>query len=237
VVVFAHGGGWTSGDKADQGAFGVFLARHGIGVAAINYRLWPGAGFPAAAEDLAQAFAWVRDHAPAFGGDPNQVYLCGHSAGGHSAALVATDTSFLKAEGIDLRDVRGVITLSAVYDLHWNVTLYGAGPVFRGADRAQASPLRRVGPGSPPFLIVYAQREIWTLASQARRFHKRLVGHGCRSQLVFARGACHSSIVSDVAFQGAGAGGEIVQFVLGDDADSICGPENGIYRMPSRVVA
>jgi acetyl esterase/lipase len=123
VVLFVHGGAWVFGDKNFFGLYrsvGQFLARHGVVAVLINYRLSPLVRHPEHVKDVARAFAWVRRHAGEYGGDPDQIFLCGHSAGGHLVALLATDARYL--QGPDLRltaadraALRGVIAVCGVY--------------------------------------------------------------------------------------------------------------------------
>jgi acetyl esterase/lipase len=123
VVLFVHGGAWVFGDKNFFGlyrAVGQFLARHGVVAVLINYRLSPLVRHPAHVKDVARAYAWVRRRVRDYGGDPDQIILCGHSAGGHLAALLATDASYLKdpALGLTAADrvaLRGVIAVCGVY--------------------------------------------------------------------------------------------------------------------------
>lgn len=213
LVVFAHGGSWRAGDKSAHGTFGTFLARNGIGAALVNYRLWPRVRHPGPAQDLARAFAWMHGHATEVGADADRLFLCGHSAGAHSAALLGSDSTFLRTEGLTHRHVAGVIAASGVYQVNWTLRVYGVGDFFRGADAALASPLGNVRPGCPPFLVLHAQREIWTLGRQARRFHARLLEQRCQSRLVVARGENHRSIIDGVALPAAESGEEIVRFV------------------------
>jgi acetyl esterase/lipase len=118
VVVLVHGGSWMFGDKSTFGyytAVGEFLAEQGLGVVLPNYRLSPQIKHPEHVKDLARAVAWTKKHIAEYGGRPDQVFLAGHSAGGHLAALLATDDSYLKAEGLSLEDIKGVIGISGVY--------------------------------------------------------------------------------------------------------------------------
>src|SRR5207302_11378690 len=90
VAVLIHGGAWVMGDNRCCGlysAVGEFLASRGVGVALPNYRLSPGVKHPEHVKDVARAFAWARTHIADLGGCPSQVFLAGHSAGGHLAAL------------------------------------------------------------------------------------------------------------------------------------------------------
>ena len=120
VVMLVHGGVWMIGDKSCVGLYsdvGRFLARQGIGTALINYRLSPWVQHPEHVKDVARAFGWLHEHAADFGGDPGQLFVAGHSAGGHLAALLATDNTYLKAHGLDSGDIRGVIALSGVHHI------------------------------------------------------------------------------------------------------------------------
>jgi acetyl esterase/lipase len=82
-----------------------------------NYRLSPSVRHPVHARDVARAVRWTHDHIAERGGDPARMYLMGHSAGGHLVALLSTDESYLKAEGLAARDIKGVIPVSGVYHI------------------------------------------------------------------------------------------------------------------------
>ena len=116
VVVFLHGGTWMAGDKDFFGInrkAGRMLARNGYVAVLANYRLSPLVRHPEHARDVARAFAWARKNAAKHGGDPTRMILVGHSAGGHLAALVATDPAYLSAA--DRKALRGVVGISGVY--------------------------------------------------------------------------------------------------------------------------
>jgi acetyl esterase/lipase len=118
VVVLVHGGAWLTGDNRCCGlysAVGEFLAGQGIAAVLPNYRLSPEVRHPEHVKDVARAFAWTHRHIAEYGGRPDEIFLAGHSAGGHLVALLATDERYLKAEGLAAADVRGVIALSGVY--------------------------------------------------------------------------------------------------------------------------
>ena len=117
VMIYIHGGGWKAGSKTLYIGLGRTFARHGIGVAIINYRLSPRVKHPGHIEDVAKAFAWVKGNIAKHGGDPANITLMGHSAGGHLAALLATDPSYLKAEKLEPSNIRGVISVSGVYQI------------------------------------------------------------------------------------------------------------------------
>jgi acetyl esterase/lipase len=118
VVVLLHGGAWVVGDNRCCGLYstvGAYLASQGIGVVMPNYRLSPAVKHPEHIKDVARAFAWTKANICKYGGNPNRLFIAGHSAGGHLAALLATDDAYLRAEGCTLDDIRGCIGISGVY--------------------------------------------------------------------------------------------------------------------------
>jgi acetyl esterase/lipase len=120
VVMFVHGSAWVVGDNRCCGLYssvGEFLAGQGIGAVLPNYRLSPEVKHPEHVKDVARAFAWTKAHIAEYGGRPDQLFLAGHSAGGHLVALLVTDEKYLKAEGLRTRDVKGVILISGVYHI------------------------------------------------------------------------------------------------------------------------
>jgi acetyl esterase/lipase len=120
VLILIHGGAWVCGDKTLFGwgpDIGRFFAGQGIGVVMPSYRLMPGVKVTDQAKDVARALAWTWRNINRYGGSAEQVFVCGHSAGGHLASLVMTDDAYLKAEKIEAPKVKGVIAVSGVYDI------------------------------------------------------------------------------------------------------------------------
>jgi len=224
VVFFVHGGAWTFGDKNHFGmysALGLSLAHEGIGVVVTNYRLSPGVRHPEHIKDVARAFAWTQKHIEENGGRPDQIFVCGHSAGGHLVALLATDESYLKSEGLNLQAIKGVIPISGVFrifDLHFDTGLNlgsadKANPsrymAVRSAQRfntifpddaevrKQASPISHVRAGLPPFLVIYADRDIPLLPEMAREFSSALQQKKCDVQTLEMKKRNHITVLLD----------------------------------------
>jgi acetyl esterase/lipase len=168
VLIYVHGGGWTSGDKADVGAKAAYFTAHGFVFVSVNYRLISAADStirPAQqAADVAAAVAWVKGNIEGYGGDGARLFLLGHSAGAHLAALIAADETYLREVGLGPAALRGVILLdSAAYDVEQLMrSPEGQTDPFRptfGDDPAQwrrISPRAKVGPGKgiPPHLLL-----------------------------------------------------------------------------------
>ena len=236
VIFFVHGGAWLHGNKNQFGMYGalaVSWARHGIGTVSINYRLSPGVKHPEHIKDVARAFAWVHKNIPAYGGRADQIFVCGHSAGGHLVALLATDEQYLQAEGLSLKDIRGAIPISGVYRIHDVAINAGVSPtrgtrpannpnrpplfssVF-GSDpqvRRAASPLVHVKPGLPPFLVLYADRDMMTLPEMAREFDSALRERKGEVQTVEVKQRTHISILLNIAQDSDPAAQAILQFI------------------------
>ena len=119
VMMYIHGGGWSGGDKSNNPRTKAdWFTSHGFVFVSANYRLSPAATHPAHIEDVASAIAWTRNHVDAFCGNPDRIFVMGHSAGAHLAALVGTDERRLAAHGLKPSDLAGIISLdTAALDL------------------------------------------------------------------------------------------------------------------------
>jgi acetyl esterase/lipase len=158
VLFFVHGGAWISGDKDFFGIYETFAktyAKQGIGVVVTNYRLSPSVKHPEHVKDVARAVAWTYNNVKKHGGNPDAIVLAGHSAGAHLVALVTTDASYLKALKVDTKVIKGVVPISGPYDIP-----NGALKNVFGPEAQKASPLRFVREGLPPFLILYADKDM-----------------------------------------------------------------------------
>lgn len=174
VLVMIHGGGWRRGDKANEGMT-KYKVPHFVSAdfvyVSINYRLSTTSEIkhPVHIEDVATALAMIHDNVAKHGGDPDRIYVMGHSAGAHLAALIATDARRLKAVGKSLSMLKGAICLdSAAYDVpkvmtipnarHAGRSLYESAFGSEPAGWRDASPLHHVAPrtGIPPMLFFHA---------------------------------------------------------------------------------
>ena len=98
VVLYVHGGGFRILSKDSHWVMGLMFARRGYLVVSINYRLAPRFPYPAALEDCAEAYAWVVEHAPAYGGDVSRLVLAGESAGANLVTAMTVAATYERAE-------------------------------------------------------------------------------------------------------------------------------------------
>jgi dipeptidyl aminopeptidase/acylaminoacyl peptidase len=212
VLFFVHGGAWKSGTKELYGPLGRVFARNGIATVIINYRLSPKVKHPAHVQDVARAFAWTHGNIGRYGGRPDQIFVCGHSAGGHLVALLSCDESHLKAEKLSCKAIKGCIPLCGVYTILPNMIFekaFGKDPEVCKA----ASPLSHVKGAHPPALIIYADKDYPMLDLMAEQFCKKLKGCECEAGILKIANRTHISLIVQSANEADPTTQAILQFV------------------------
>jgi arylformamidase len=208
VVVWIHGGGWKAGDKKSVQKKPQAFVDKGYVFVSATYRFVPEVSVKEMTGDVAKAIRWTHDHAKEFGGDPDAIFVMGHSAGAHLAALVCTDERYLKAEGLPLSIVKGCVPVDvSVYDIPKRLKDGGSVPpatftaLFGEAEDAQRalSPAAQVAKdkGVPPFLILHVADRPDTKA-QSHWFADKLKEAGVPATVVAAEGKTHGTINSDM---------------------------------------
>ena len=219
VVFFVHGGGWAMASKDEvlgiygYGTIGRCLAERGLVVVMPNYRLSPGVKHPEHIQDVARAFAWTCQNVADYGGDPERIFVAGHSAGGHLVSLLATDPTYLKAVGRSEKDIQGVIGVSGVYrleDLDLKELIPGhckcldkCNPIVSvfGSDPEvlkEASPIYHVRAGLPPFLLLSAGLDYCPLRTMSKDFAAALKDKDCEVQTKIIAWRTHETMVFDI---------------------------------------
>jgi acetyl esterase/lipase len=178
VVVFFYGGAWHDGNRAYYRFVGEALSRRGLLVLIPDYRKAPANVFPAFIDDAASATAWARRHASELGGDPSRIYLMGHSAGAHIAALLATDQRYLGKWNIKPRDLAGVIGLAGPYDF-LPITEPRIKEVFGAESNWPSSqPVNFVDGDEPPFLLLHGASDRRVAQRNSQRLAAKLSAAG-----------------------------------------------------------
>lgn len=178
VIVFFYGGNWQSGDRALYRFVAVALARRGIVAVVPDYRVYPQARFPEFVEDGAQAVAWVKANIGRFGG--GRIFLMGHSAGAHIAAMLALDGEWLARAGLDAkRDIAGLIGIAGPYDFLplQDDTLK---TIFAAGDIRSTQPISFAGAHKPPALLVTGRADTIVDPGNSTRLAARLRQNGNR---------------------------------------------------------
>ncbi len=199
VVVFFYGGSWQHGRREFYRFVGHALSEQGFLVLIPDYRKAPEHAFPAFVEDAATATAWARDHAAQWGGDPARIFLMGHSAGAHIAALLGTDARYLDRQGIRPRELAGVIGLAGPYDF-LPITDKRIQRVF--ADRVlwpASQPVNFVDGDEPPFLLLHGDKDNKVWKQNSEHLAARLQAAGEPVRLRILPGIGHLRLVDGFA--------------------------------------
>jgi len=118
VVFWIHGGGWQAGDKTDVQIKPRVFTERGFVFVSTNYRLLPEVEMDGLIRDVAKALGWVHRNIAGHGGDPQRIFVMGHSAGAQLAALISIDDRYLKAEGVPFEVLKGCVPVDGdTYDL------------------------------------------------------------------------------------------------------------------------
>jgi arylformamidase len=187
VVFWIHGGGWVTGDKTDVQVKPRVFTEHGFVFVAPNYRLLPQVEMGVLIQDVAKALGWVHKNISRFGGDPNRIFVMGHSAGAQLSALLCTNERYLKAEGVSFNVLKGCVPVDGdTYDIPAMIlttevrqSLHGLPlPTFGHRVKFGNDPKKHIefsavthvakGKGIPPFLILYVG-EHHDVEAQAKR--------------------------------------------------------------------
>jgi arylformamidase len=167
VLIWIHGGAFAYGDKEYVQEKAEYFTRKGYVFISVNYRLSPKVLHPIHVQDVSDAIMWVNKNAVHYSADPNKIFLLGHSAGAHLAALVSIDETYIKKSGGDLSVIQGVVLLDGSgYDIpvlmsdakskvkEWYVQAFGNSK----KEWEQASPVSHIKPDKkiPAFMIAYA---------------------------------------------------------------------------------
>jgi acetyl esterase/lipase len=231
VVFWIHGGGWHAGDKTDVKAKPELFMDKGFVFVSINYRLLPEVDMDTLNRDVAKAFKWVEDHIAEHGGDPKRVLVGGHSAGAELAALICTDDSYLKEQGISFKVLIGCVPVDGdTYDIPAIVNteenrrkIHGQPePKVTHRNEFGTTPenLRRFsavthvakGKDIPPFLILYVAGQPDTNA-QAFRLDAALKEAGLDTRAFGARDTYHSKLNDDLGLAGDPATSALYEFI------------------------
>lgn len=181
VFAFVHGGGWTSGYKEHMNFMAPAYTSAGVTFCSIGYRLAPQNMFPVGLEDVTDGLAWVHKNIAGHGGNPDRLYIGGHSAGGHYTALLALTSDWQDKRDMPATAVRGCLPISGVYQFGEGSGL-SMRPRFLGPENAEtdrrASPLSFVTAGAPPFLLAYGTEDFPHLRDQADTIEGALAKNG-----------------------------------------------------------
>jgi acetyl esterase/lipase len=180
VLIFIHGGNWNSGSKSTYRLLGRNFARKGVVTVIINYPLSPAATYEDMARASARAVQWTRNNIGTYGGDSSRLFVSGHSAGGHLAALIALDDSYFAELSLQ-NPLEGVILIDAAgLDMYSYLTekKYGEDNTYiktftnSPATWRKASPRYYLDNSLPPMLIYRGEETYDSIKKSTEAFMK-----------------------------------------------------------------
>jgi acetyl esterase/lipase len=234
LVVYLHGGAWRAGDKAQ---YPQFLVTRGYAVASVNFRSSNDARFPANVHDIKAAIRYLRARAHDYGYRADRIAVAGSSTGGHLAALVGTTNGLAELEGsvgghldqssavqaiiswFGASNLTTILSQSTPFGLNLREPalrqLLGALPDEAPALAQQASPVRHVGPGDPPALLLHGSQDPQMPVDQLLELEAAYRRAGLAVEALIVEGAQHGGEVFNT--------GEAAERVIGFLGRSIGG--------------
>lgn len=189
TLIYFHGGRFRSGDKRREAqAIHYRLASRGWAVISANYRLAPKARFPDYIVDLKRAVAWARSEGPAYGIDPDRIFLAGGSSGAHIAVTGAMTANRPELQpGFEEADtsVSGTVGLYGYYG-GLDLSQHKAKPSIPSDPKANARP------GLPPFLLIHGSHDSLVSPQHSRTLAERLRANGNHVAMAELPGAEHT---------------------------------------------
>lgn len=165
VLIFVHGGNWDSGSKGLYSYLGRNFARKDVLTVIPGYTLSPRANIKTMTQQITEAIIWTHEHIDDFGGNPDRIFITGHSAGGHLAALATMNPAYLKdstyIKGIILNDAAGLDMYSYLKnDPPTNVDHYRTTWTDDEQTWLEASPINYISGRTPPLMVYVGTKTI-----------------------------------------------------------------------------
>lgn len=231
VVFWIHGGGWQVGDKKDVELKPKWFTERGFVFVSTNYRLLPDVSMRELISDVASGLGWTHKNIEKFGGDPNRIFVMGHSAGAQLAAILCTDHRYLEKVGVPSTALRGCVPVDGdTYDIPAMVmtaemrqTLHGL-PLPENGHRVKFgndpklhldfSAVTHVArnKGIPPFLILYVAGHP-DVTAQARRLEISLANADVAVSSFGASDTNHSKLNDDLGLDNDAATAKLLEFL------------------------
>lgn len=220
VFVFIHGGSWKSGRKELYRFLGKRMARRGVTTVIIDYPLSPAAQYNEMATSAARAVQWVRQHIRNYGGSPDSIFVAGHSAGGHLAALLTVRDAYFDTLSM-ANPIRGAILIDAA-----GLDMYGYLMEKKPEERKylstftthprvwkEASPLYYLHPDIPPMLIYRGGKTYPSIIESNDKFAKALEKYVAKPDYRIQKGKKHIPMILQFLYGGNPRYKEIIHFM------------------------
>lgn len=222
VLVFIHGGSWSSGKKETYWWLGRNFARKGIVTVIINYPLAPNAQYEKMSNDCALAIKWVQQNIANYTASADKIFVMGHSAGAHLSELINADPKYFKHARIK-NPIKGVILNDPFgLDLYEYLTTAEKDNFYfdfirtftvNTATWKLASPLDYVSNIKNPHLLFYGEKTYPAIKLQTPRLYEKLKANNIPVEIKEIKGKSHVPMISQMIFGGNDLYKDIVKFI------------------------
>lgn len=198
VLIFFHGGSWRKGSRSLYLFLGQSLATAGMIVVIPDYRLYPEVVFPDFMADAAKAVVATHDRFATADGSGPRLFLAGHSAGAHIAALLNLDERYLREAGLPDRAVAGMIGLSGPYDF-LPLKRDTLKAIFPEPARSASQPIAFVDGTEAPMLLLTGDADRTVLPGNTTRLAAAVEAKGGEATVKIYPGVRHNGTVAALA--------------------------------------
>ncbi len=200
VVVFYYGGRWEFGNREDYRWFAEALARNGFVAILPDYRKYPQVKLDGFMTDAANALAWSFEHAAEYGGDRDQLFVMGHSAGAHLALMLATNAQWMASHQIEPTRLAGAIGLAGPYNFlpltaDDMIGMFGSTP----EQQARSQPINFVDGDEPPMLLLHGSADNTVWPKNSTTLAQAVKAKGGRAEVITYPDVTHSGILLSVS--------------------------------------
>ena len=200
VVIFFYGGAWQEGSRDDYLFVADALTQRGYVVVIPDYRVYPEVKYPDFLNDGAAAVAWTAANIGRFGGDRTKLFLMGHSAGAHIAAMLALDPAYLASNKVPMTTIKGLIGLAGPYDF-LPLTEPNVIALFSTEKNlAMTQPISYVKPVAaasiPPILLLHGDADKRVYPKNSINLAHDLRAVGAKVEFDLLPGQDHTSIIA-----------------------------------------
>jgi len=221
VLVFIHGGRWNSGRKSQYKFLGKRLARKGVVAVIIDYRLSPETAYEGMATDAAMALKWVKENVVSYGGNDQRIFISGHSAGGHLAALVSADNHYFDSLNIE-NPIKGTILIDAfgldMYSFLSNKNYQKEETYYAMFSKDPAtwkrgSPINYINKNIPPVLIFTGGKTYPAIKQSNKSFQEAVRLYHPDTKLIVVKNKKHVAMITQFFNSGNKAYKQIFDFM------------------------